>query len=137
MRISPFTASGLQSNKPQPFLCESPKEFSIMVLGRSILLISPLLFSACTYGSKIRVGPVIPPVSPNHVQVLSTAPQRPYRQIGIVSVAGANLSLESQVIRKLQKTAADIGADAVIVTSERDMSLGRGTSTRGEAIKYE
>ena len=112
-------------------------EFDIRAIMASMVFILPLIFSACTYGTKIRVGPTLPPVPANHVQVLSTAPQRPYRQVGIVSVAGANLSLEAQIIRKLQKTAADIGADAVIVTSERNLSLGRGTSTRGEAIKYE
>jgi hypothetical protein len=55
-------------------------------------------------------------VPAQNVDILFTPPNRPYKQIGIVSALGMNWSSDVAMDKKLQKCAADLGADAVILT---------------------
>jgi hypothetical protein len=55
-------------------------------------------------------------VPAQNVDILFTSPNRPYKQIGIVSALGMNWSSDVAMDKKLQKCAADLGADAVILT---------------------
>ena len=82
--------------------------------------------SACTlagcateWGSKMRTSAeVYAPVPAERVELLFTLPARPYKQVGIVSVSGSTFSSDVAMLKKLRKAAADLGADAVIVTSQ-------------------
>ncbi len=46
------------------------------------------------------------------------APTRPFKQIGIVSALGGAFSSDLAMYKKLRKAAADLGANAVIVTGQ-------------------
>lgn len=59
-----------------------------------------------------------PPVSVERVDVLFAAPSRPFKQIGIVSAMGGAFSSDVAMDRKLQKAAADLGADAVVIVGQ-------------------
>jgi hypothetical protein len=79
-----------------------------------------LLMSGCTYGSKVALnGESYPSVPVEHVAVLLVPPDRPYKVIGIVSSKGAHLASDQAVYAKLKQAGADLGADAIIVQSER------------------
>jgi hypothetical protein len=84
------------------------------------LLLIPALLSGCsTYGYKTRIGEdTYPPVDYRKVQLLFGAPAQPYKLIGVVSVQGGALASYGDMCQKLIKSAALIGADAVIVTGE-------------------
>ena len=85
---------------------------NLAVLGAACLLIA-----SCTYGSKVALGDkTYAPVPENHVAILTNAPHRPSREIGIVSASGAQLASSEAVYNKLRASAAELGADAVIVT---------------------
>ena len=63
-------------------------------------------------------------------------PEKPYKIIGMVSVLGGAhfLTSDTDVYRKLQKSAAALGADAVITSLTEDGFYNRG---EGKAIKYQ
>jgi hypothetical protein len=85
----------------------------------------PLLFAcilvgcATEWGSKMRTSSeVYPAVAPDKVEILFSLPTRVYKQVGIVSVEGSTFSSDVAMLKKLRKAAADLGADAVIVTAQ-------------------
>jgi hypothetical protein len=59
-----------------------------------------------------------PPVPAERVDVLSSAPSRPFKQIGVVSAMGGAFSSDVAMDRKLEKAAADLGADAVVIVGQ-------------------
>ena len=61
------------------------------------------------------MGNRYPPVPPEHVMILFAPPERDYEQIGIVSSIGGLFASEGDMFRKMQKSAATLGADAIIV----------------------
>jgi hypothetical protein len=79
-----------------------------------------ILLSGCsTWGYKSRIGDkVYPPVPYQHVQILYGWPNRPFEQIGICSVSGGAFATDVDMWRKLQKSAAQLGADAVVIAGE-------------------
>lgn len=92
------------------------------------------LFSGCsTWGFSSRMGDsVYPPVRYEHVQVLTYWPQRQFEQIGICSVSGGAFATGVDMYRKLQKSAAKLGADAVVITGEGSSQVtlpGHATTT--------
>jgi hypothetical protein len=85
-----------------------------------LCLIAALSLAACTYGSKVALnGESYAAVPVNHVAVLMEPPHRPYKVIGMVSAKGAHLASDGAVYAKLKQAGADLGADAIIVQSEK------------------
>ncbi len=85
------------------------------------LAVSVILSGCTTWGYKTPMGPKkYPPTSYQQVRVLWSEPTEPFEDIGICSVLGgaAFITSDTDMIRKLQKSAADLGADAVIVMRE-------------------
>ena len=73
----------------------------------------------------MRTSPnIYPPTNPQTVAVLWQMPPQPHEVIGIASVLGAQAASDVHMLRKLQKAAADIGADAVVVQREDAMRRG-------------
>lgn len=102
----------------------------------------PLLAGCTTWGSKMPTGPNrYAPTSFQQVRILWEPPQEPYEEIGMVSVLGgaAFITQETDMLRKLQKSAADLGADAVIVMREgatRASMVAGGGGASGVANAY-
>lgn len=101
--------------------------------------------SACATesGYKMRTGSeTYCAVPAERVDILFSGGPRPYKQIGIVSVLGSAFSSDAAMLRKLQKAAGDLGADAVIVTWQYQGVMTAPGSTfsypqnQGIAIKY-
>ena len=89
----------------------------------SIVAFAILGFSACSsiteWGYKMPTGPDRYAAVPSErVDVLFNSPSRPFKQIGIVSAMGGAYSSDVAMDRKLQKAAADLGADAVIIVGQ-------------------
>jgi hypothetical protein len=84
-----------------------------------LFLLAALVTGCSTWGFKSRIGDkVYPPVPYQHVQILYGWPNRPFEQIGICSVSGGAFASGVDMWRKLQKSAAELGADAVVITGE-------------------
>lgn len=96
-----------------------------------------LFLCGCTMSGVVPTSQeVLPPRSPSTVKLLFAEPIRPYDQIAIVHSSGGSGASESQLYRKLQATAAKVGADAVIV-GQKDAGFWHGKNLSGSAIKFQ
>ncbi len=86
----------------------------------SLTTLTVLLLAGCTYGSKVALnGETYAVVPVEHVAILLEPPDRRYIVIGMVSSKGAHLASDEAVYAKLKQAGADLGADAIIVQSEK------------------
>ena len=89
--------------------------------------------------SNLPAGTAISPTYASQVQVLYSPPQRAYESIGIVSAKrykpGWTDPSISDAIPELQAAGAQLGADAVIVRSDRALN-DRHITVEAEAIRY-
>jgi hypothetical protein len=105
-------------------------------MKRLLLVAVTAVATGCTWGYKQATTPIkYPSVASEQVEILSFPPNRELKQIGIVSAFGY-LST-SETYRKLRKAAADLGADAVIVTHSTPVDMFTYPSSEGAAIKYQ
>jgi hypothetical protein len=117
---------------------------------RLALVAAACLFSGCAEaGYKMSTGETrYAPVPAQHVEILFSPPNRPFKQIGIVSALGMNWSSDVAMDKKLQKSAADLGADAVILNGSAQtgpsafggygyFTAASYSKAQGIAIKYQ
>jgi hypothetical protein len=92
-----------------------------------------------TYGYKTPLGETTyAPVDYHEVKLLFGAPAEKYEVIGVVSVQGGTWASAGDMYQKLIKSAAQLGADAVIVTGEGSQKaiIPGVSSTVGTANTY-
>ncbi len=89
--------------------------------------------------SNMPAGTYVAQTNASQVQVLYSPPQRPYESVGIVSAKrykpGWTDPSIADAIPELQAAGAQLGADAVIVRSDRALN-DRHITVEGEAIRY-
>ena len=61
-------------------------------------------------------APVYTPTT--NVDLLETAPARPYTEIGVIDAPGEPGALRPQVLAQIREKASQLGADAVILTDQ-------------------
>jgi hypothetical protein len=70
-------------------------------------------------------GPTYPPTDPLQVQILRTAPTRQHVQLGQVTAEPSSDSVPKlEIEQALQKAAAKMGADAVVIVADRTQVMG-------------
>jgi len=87
------------------------------------LICSSLLFG-CVQSGNVPMGQRYAAVNPQSVEILFQAPSWRYEQIGIVTCLGAQAASDASVYRELQRQAAGLGADAVLVISSQPATQG-------------
>jgi hypothetical protein len=87
--------------------------------------------SITEWGYKVPTGPErFAAVPAGRVEILFAPPARPFKQIGIVSALGGAFSSDVAMYKKLRKAAADLGADAVVVSGQsQGIMTAPGTQT--------
>ena len=71
-------------------------------------------------------GPTFPPSDPAQVQILRNEPQRANVQLGQVQAEPSSDSVDAAKIEQaLQKAAAKMGANAVVIVADRTQVMGR------------
>ena len=109
----------------------------------SIIVVA--ILSGCVYGSGVPIGSDhYTPTSSQKVIILTESPDpSTYKVVGTVRASGAPAASKESVYSKLQKYAADLGSDAVIVTeasrghrANTDFGPMYGWDVAGMAIKY-
>jgi hypothetical protein len=79
-------------------------------------LLSAVILSACTMGSGTRTSRrLYQPTKSSNVEILFREPTRPFTVVGPVSSVGAPLAAENAMYRAVQKEAAELGANAIII----------------------
>jgi hypothetical protein len=73
-----------------------------------------------------------PPAYPDLVEVLRHAPMRPHARLGEVYVEPEGNASPDQIAAGLQKGAAPLGADAVVIVSDRALKMGALVETSWE-----
>lgn len=98
-----------------------------------------LTLAGCsTWGTTVPMGGKrYPAVPTENVVILFEQPQRPYDQIGLVSSLGGVFASEGDMYRKMQMSAARLGADAIIVRGESTVvNTGSGvTVVQNQTVK--
>jgi hypothetical protein len=116
-----------------------------MSVNKIFLLLTLVIMAnliGCTFGDKVAVGSEhYAPVPQQKVTILLQFPDDPstYKTIGMVSAHGDPIAGDQAVYGKLQKSAADLGADAVVVgAAARNYrgSLPGRASTSGTVDMY-
>ena len=100
-----------------------------------IVTITAVILSACRMGSGTRTSRrLYQPTQSSHIEILFREPTRPFIIVGPVSSFGAPLAAENAMYRAVQKEAAELGADAVIVEGS---GIGRNYDgfRRGKALQ--
>jgi hypothetical protein len=74
-----------------------------------------------THTAEYVTVPPQPPTTPNHVKILRTQPARPYEELGAIVVDGSTEPIPppEKFEEALRQQAADLGADAAVVVSDR------------------
>lgn len=76
--------------------------------------------------------PPYPPTFPDLVQVLRAAPARPHARLGEVYVEPEGDASAEAIETGLQKGAAPLGADAVVIVADRALKMGALVETSWE-----
>jgi hypothetical protein len=100
------------------------------------VLVAPISMLITGCGSTIPVSAHhYPAVSVDSVQMLYQEPKRPYEVIALVGTGGGVRPFVAD-IGGLRKEAAQVGADAVIVTNATNTGMFNKPSASGKAIKW-
>ncbi len=85
--------------------------------------------SVSTSSHQYLGGATYPPTDPAQVEILRSPPTRPHVQLGEVRAQPSSSSVSNlQIEQALQKPAARMGANAVVITADRNEVTG-ATST--------
>ena len=78
------------------------------------------------------------PTDPNTVEILKTRPDRKFEELGDLTVTGFDLTETAKMHNAIRAKAAELGADAVIITQDGLTPAGFGYKrwATGVAIKY-
>lgn len=88
-----------------------------------VLFFLSIFFIGCdsalnVWGDTVRMGKKYPPVPAENVSVLFEKPSKKHEVIGLVSALGGAYTSDGVMFKSMQKSAAALGADAIIVRSE-------------------
>ena len=79
-------------------------------------LLCAVILSACTMGSGTRTSRrLYQPTKSSDIEILFREPTRPFTVVGPVSSFGAPIAAENAMYRAVQKEAAELGANAIII----------------------
>ena len=79
-------------------------------------LLCAVALPACTMGSGTRTSRrLYQPTKSSDVEILFREPTKPFTVVGPVSSLGAPLAAENAMYRAVQKEAAELGANAIII----------------------
>ena len=101
----------------------------------SIVFICILLIGC---SSVTPIGSVkYPPAATDSVEILYQEPDKPYVVIALISYESAyRFTPIPKVIEKCQELAAEVGADAIIITSTQGHGANTGPQANGKAVKW-
>lgn len=77
------------------------------------------------------------PVQAERVMILFETPTRSHAQIGTVSTIGGAFATDSDMFLRMQREAAKIGADAIIIQARAQPAAGVYPKINGIIIRYQ
>ncbi|MES2308825.1 MAG: hypothetical protein V4507_08200 [Verrucomicrobiota bacterium] len=110
------------------------------LLKAPTIILSLFILTGCsTWGFKTSTtSEKYAPTNYHDVDVLSAFPNRPYKKIGECTVKGGAFASGSDMFNKMRKSAAELGADAVVIVaqSSSQVYIPGSTTTTGTVNTY-
>jgi hypothetical protein len=110
---------------------------SRLVAG-SLVAVAVALLAGCAAvdtSKSLRIGaPILPPTDPAQVAILRQPPLRQYIRLGRVRARPRGGASAAAIEEALRRAAASMGANAVIITRDREGESGR--VVEGNAVAY-
>jgi hypothetical protein len=110
-----------------------------MRIQKPIITIALALALTGCYGATHQVSEHrYPPSAVSSVQVLYQEPNRPYEVLAFVNHRDTVTLSLTNCINALRKQAAELGADAVVITQAQGLMFGslQGVNAAGKAIRW-
>jgi hypothetical protein len=85
----------------------------------AILVLALILVGGCVNTKFTAVGETFPPYS-GPVKVLTDKPGVPFDEIGLISAQGGNALTTADMVAALQREAAAVGGNAVIISPTKE-----------------
>ena len=104
----------------------------IGILALCAVLLSAGCSSVAVRTVRFTEVPPYPPTFPDIVQVLRAEPVRPHARLGEVYVEPEGDASADAIEAGLQKGAAPLGADAVVIVADRTLKMGALVETSWE-----
>lgn len=122
---------------PSRHTSPSPRVIAVLAVGLAVALLS-----GCIRTTRVMLAAPLPPVPASTVQVFTSSPAQPYREIArIETESGIGFGTEGQTdaaIARLRAKAAEVGADGVILigldTVRSPVSVGIGGASYGRHV---
>ena len=97
----------------------------LLALTGAALLLGTTGCNTVSASSKQYLGvPSYPPTQAASVEILRTPPMRPYIRLGEVTVSPSGNPTTQEIEAKMQKSAAAMGANAVVIVADQTMVMG-------------
>lgn len=103
-------------------MTERQRVFGILAL--CVVLLSSGCGSVAVRTVRFTEVQAYPPTYPDIVQVLRAEPMRPHARLGEIYVEPEGDASADAIAAGLQKGAAPLGADAVVIVSDRTLKMG-------------
>ena len=97
-------------------------------IGRTLMILAMIILAGCSHVSvsskQYLGGPSYQPTNPVSVQILRSMPLRPMVRLGEVTAEPTGNPTAKQIEQKLRAAGAQMGADAVVIISDRTVLMG-------------
>lgn len=106
------------------------RHFLIAVVGGAVLALLTGCNTVAINSTAYLGTPNFSPTDPASVEILQTAPTRPHVRLGEITAEPSGNPTKLEIEQKLQAAAAKMGANAVVIVSDRTQIMG-GVVTGG------
>jgi hypothetical protein len=109
---------------------KAPRLYLAAAISSAVLILLAGCNTVSLRSSAYLGTPNFPPTDPASVEILQTAPTRPHIRLGEITAEPSGNPTKEEIEKKLQVAAAKMGANAVVIVSDRTQIMG-GVVTGG------
>jgi hypothetical protein len=101
------------------------------------IMIAVVALAGCASSNVVKVSSsTYQPVAVSHVEVLYKEPHRPYEVIALIKHEAGWIGSSEGEIEKARERAAEVGADALLISSAENDTFFDYAQAKGKAIKW-
>jgi hypothetical protein len=95
-----------------------------VLIGSGILLLLTGCNTISMRSAAYLSSPNFPPTEPSSIEILQTAPTKPHVRLGEITAEPSGNPTKQEIQEKFQVAAAKMGANAVVIVSDRTQIMG-------------
>lgn len=114
------------------------KSIKLFCTALSVLLVCAVLSGCANVDITKTTSSYYDPTNPNVIEVLKTPPAHAYEELGTLTVTGFQSDETAKMYNAMRTKAAELGANAVIITSEgmNPSAIGYMRWASAVAVRY-